>query len=343
MKNKSDEIKIKWLLKNNRVWSDITNSFMHIYKIFDKQRKEFYKFNSTEISTFGFNPKTSYSDNENTYMPIFSGNIALIESSSDITYEDIDNSMINLLNWLNHNIINLSHGKIDICTNKYNQNILNSDYSSNYQFINFDENNIINKNYYNRHDVSLDDIMNSLKHYKIYNKYPFKETYLYLKNIFSSNDIFLTEYVSIINSLDNNIVNKSNELKYPFKSSNSFGFGFSSLLQNSYLSSFKNFPKSVNGKFIIYNTILTKSFNEFPQFINDDCYFINCAFNKNVNLEKIKSHIKGNLIINNCLEDVYILNALAHSQITLDGLIFSHYFTGKLNELKEILNNDTIQ
>ena len=331
--NESDKKKIDWLFKNNKIWSNINNSFINTYGILNKQKKYFYKVERIHFSTLGFKnePYSSYR-NENTYVPFFSGNTILLETSNKITCEDLKISLNNLYTWLNKYVINIIDGKINICINN-NSNLLQPEYSSKFQFINFDEANIIANIC-----PSLDNLTSSLNnYYSKYCKYPIDKTYLYLKDIFCSNNIVLTEYVSLTNSLDNNVINKVNELKYKFNSSNSFAFGFSSLLQKSYLSSFKNFPENVYGSFLIYNTLLTKSFKSFPSLIEKDTYFINCAFNKYADLQNVKTHIIGNLILNNCIEEVYLLNALVNSQFTIDGFIFSKHFTGTLNELKEIL------
>ena len=286
---KADISKIDWLLKNNIAWSEFYKNFSNTYNLLGKQKKDFYRFTGCDRSTFPFkeNKMSSFP-----LVPIFSGNIVSLKYANKVTYDDVQESIKNLYEWIYNNIIKTDKG---ISIVKSSKNSIYCKYSSYQPFSNFIVDDIFHQSYDIFKHETISNILSKCQNKCEYYNHKFCNEYLYLDDLFTSKDILLNEQC-YLGKKYHVILNNKNELRYKFNNVNSFGFGCSSLILKSYLNSFKNFPKHINKNFLIYNMHLGKSFKGFPKEILNDSYFVNCLFDKTTNLDEVNTHIYGNLI-----------------------------------------------
>ena len=138
---KADISKIDWLLKNNIAWSEFYKNFSNTYNLLGKQKKDFYRFTGCDRSTFPFkeNKMSSFP-----LVPIFSGNIVSLKYANKVTYDDVQESIKNLYEWIYNNIIKTDKG---ISIVKSSKNSIYCKYSSYQPFSNFIVDDIFHQSY----------------------------------------------------------------------------------------------------------------------------------------------------------------------------------------------------
>lgn len=310
----------EWLFKYNCVFTELV-SFLSYNRVFTKLKRNSFtsKYNRYEFIKY---------DTDRSRL-VFSGDLLIKENC--VNNDVINYSEQSLYEWIFSHIYKIDDSGISIDKNFISHpSIFNVKYvteSPQYDSV---------LNLYEHHSDRSQYLQYKLNSNNVY------KTIVPIYSLFKSNDIVLIESGAFITDdlkLSNfDVLDKKFNLKYKFNEVNGFMFAFNFLNHLSILSSFKNFPKIINSHFTLANIMLFGNYNSFPNVIKGDCQFVSCNFSEDMSLSPVNTHIHGDIIFKKCINEYYFLNELANSSnIKIDGLIYSQYFTGTLKQLKNIL------